>query len=419
MEELLISRDVLKDIYENNYNFHKAIKNRIPYNASDHNLANLVSSLVGSELRHHLLFVELVNAYASDNSRDNKYLLYLAMANHHFTHRLNGDEVLTYLKKQDIIADYSVLLSKTNAYDLLHLIAPNNDSLEFISYRFNTPINIIKMWQKNFHEGRTFRILKALSKGENNYIRVNNLLTNSAQVIAESNNNLETTDVENLLKSKNNSFATIKKLIEENKVFTTKYIYKSLLDKIIASYGQTNEFFVYSEKDQHLLMEAILQTNRTLGLNACLTNKDDNARILRLIRVNKLKNVNFFNSSSDSLHAYVTSKQDLIIAMPESSSFDLIKSNPDFFVNFDNKTIDKCIKHQLEVLDNLDEYLEDGGYLVYMINTLNKKESSNVIGTFLSKHPSYVYIESKQIFPFEDAGACFYYCVIKKNEENA
>ncbi len=418
MDALLISRDVLKDIYENKFTFHKAIKKRIPYNASDHHLMNLVSSLVGSELRHHLLFVELVDAYASDNSRDNKYLLYLAMANHHFSHRLNSEEVLTFLKRQDIIADYSVLLSQTSAYDLLHLVAPNNDSLEFVSYRFNTPINIVKMWQKNFHEGRTFRILKALSKGENNYLRVNNLLINSAQAIAESNNNLEATDIENLLKSKNNSFAPIKKLIEENKVFTTKYIYKSLFDKLMKNFGQTNEFFVYSEKDQHLLMEAILQTNGTFGLNACLSNKDDNARILRLIRVNKLKNVNFFNSTSDSLHAYVTSKQDLIFAMPESSSFDLIKANPDFFVNFDSKTIDKCISHQEEVLNNLDSYLENGGYLVYMINTLSKKESSNVIGTFLSKHPFYSYVESKQIYPYENEGACFYYCVLKKNEEN-
>ena len=61
-------------------------------------------------------------------------------------------------------------------------------------------------------------------------------------------------------------------------------------------------------------------------------------------------------------------------------------------------------------------FLNEGSKLVYIVNTLNKKESRGTISNFLKEHPNYEIIEEKQYFPFDEYDTALYYCILLKKD---
>ena len=59
------------------------------------------------------------------------------------------------------------------------------------------------------------------------------------------------------------------------------------------------------------------------------------------------------------------------------------------------------------------------GQIIYIVDTLNKKESVDVVSTFLKEHSNFELIEEKQCFPFDKYDTAMYYAVLKaKGNEN-
>ena len=83
-------------------------------------------------------------------------------------------------------------------------------------------------------------------------------------------------------------------------------------------------------------------------------------------------------------------------------------------LHFDPQNLDKYIAKQKEVLKDLSTFVNDGGILIYMVDTLNKKESLSVVSSFLLNNPEFELIDERQIFPFEDEDVALYYAVMKK-----
>ena len=59
--------------------------------------------------------------------------------------------------------------------------------------------------------------------------------------------------------------------------------------------------------------------------------------------------------------------------------------------------------------------LEDGGYLLYFVDTISKKETSGVINEFLKEHPEFSLTRDKLYFPYKKYGGSYYFAVLKKD----
>ena len=79
-----------------------------------------------------------------------------------------------------------------------------------------------------------------------------------------------------------------------------------------------------------------------------------------------------------------------------------------------NKRLDEYLKEEKTALYEGANFVEDGGSLVYCINTVNQKEGRLMIEAFLNDHPEFSLTEEKQKFGFGDGDACFYYAILVK-----
>ena len=100
--------------------------------------------------------------------------------------------------------------------------------------------------------------------------------------------------------------------------------------------------------------------------------------------------------------------------MPDSSRLNLLQVLPDYFLRFDIQKLDELIANQAQALNEAAQQVEDGGYLLYLVDTISKKETMGLINEFLKGHSEFSLIRDKQYFPYKKFGGSYYFAVLKK-----
>ena len=100
--------------------------------------------------------------------------------------------------------------------------------------------------------------------------------------------------------------------------------------------------------------------------------------------------------------------------MPDSSRLNLLQVLPDYFLHFDIEKLDELIANQSKALEEASAQVEDGGYLLYLVDTISKKENMGVINEFLKEHAEFTLIRDKLYFPYKKFGGSYYFAVLKK-----
>ena len=123
-----------------------------------------------------------------------------------------------------------------------------------------------------------------------------------------------------------------------------------------------------------------------------------------------------YESAYSGLITCLSKKVHTLICMPKSTTFDFLRSTPDYFLRVKQEQLDEIIATELASLEECANFVEEGGELVYMIPTLSRKESNNLVDNFLVKHKDFQLVEERQFFPFEIYDSCLYFARLKKVE---
>ena len=108
MHKFEIAIEVLEQILDANIPFNLATKNTMDKYSIPNDERGIVSGLVGCELRHHLLFSELIKEEITIPEGSHPSSLLLALANYHFYNKFDLQEVVaitsrnTKLDKKEI-----------------------------------------------------------------------------------------------------------------------------------------------------------------------------------------------------------------------------------------------------------------------------------------------------------------------------
>ena len=174
---------------------------------------------------------------------------------------------------------------------------------------------------------------------------------------------------------------------------------------------------IYTEVPNNIYIDLAARFGDELNLDLIINHTNCYYETRRIIKEKGFSHMYTYESPSSGLITCLSKKVHTFICMPKSTTFDLLRSTPDYFLRIKQDKLDEIIAGEMASLEEAASFVEVGGELVYMIPTLSRKESNSLIANFLVKHHEFTLVEERQFFPFEIYDSCLYYARMKKGEE--
>ena len=418
MTPQVLARDILNRIINENTPFSLALKQAFRKNeVSKEDKAN-ISAMVGCVLRHYLVLSNVIKKQYPELESLGAIALMIAFSNALFIKKLDQEdcnkEAQQYLKDEDIkVKDF------IEPYLEEKKLVPENievGSFEFLSYRYNTPVEIIKMWNKQFGHISAGKVLKANSKPAPVVVRIDN---NKMEDEDFFNKYPEFERIEGV-----NGVALYKgegkfKNTEVNeKEIATPYAlaFKEMLDE--GDIDMLRGLAIYSEYPNDLLIDLLSRKENISGVEFIAGNLSAATSTRNFINKNQIKGINVYEAQASSIITCLSKPVHTFVVMPESSRLNLLQLLPDYFLRFDFAKLDELLANQKLALKEASEQVEDGGYLLYLVDTLSKKESINIINEFLANNENFTLVRDKLYFPYKKYGGSYYFAALKKANKN-
>ena len=173
----LLAKDILQKIILEKIPFSLALKQTFKNGNVSKEDRSAISAVVGCSLRHYIVMERIIKDAYPELESEGLLALIVAISNALFIKRISQDEcnafAQSFLKEEDepftkFLAPY--LDGKKLVPEEIEI-----GSFDFLSYRYNTPLPVIKMWNKQFGQITTSRILRSNNKPGPIVLRINNV----------------------------------------------------------------------------------------------------------------------------------------------------------------------------------------------------------------------------------------------------
>lgn len=413
-----LSSEILRDILEKNLPFNLAIRSILKDEKITPIERSEVNKCVGCSLRHYYIFTYLSEKTFGSLEIENKIIALLYFSNRLFIRSVPMEEM------SQILVESISQVERFKTQDVAKIVASidvntenlipseiNKESPDFLSYRYNTPLWLVKMWIKHYGEHLTYRILRSNSRPSSSFCLVNKEAHTEEELLNKY-SDLAPTAFPDFVMPKEK--ANIKKHIAFSK--------KEIIDISPSIYE------VFSQADIDPIRGIAIYSNYPNNAFLCLMNKFSRdvkfdlvigdaqaffASKKTIVSFN-LKNASFFEADPSQIITCISKPVHTFFLFPDSSKLSLLKSTPDYFLRFTADQLDGIIKSQELALEECGALVEEGGQLIYAIPTINKKESRRLIKRFIENNPSFSLVVDKQIFPFSEYEDSLFFAILKK-----
>lgn len=380
-----------------------------------------ISGLISCELHHHLAIVDFLKRHQVSAPDDLAPVLWFITANSACYHHFDLMEMLNFGEK--IFSDYDTEFPSERLLEILTLIHAPHDILnpeldqdchEYLSLRFNTPLWLIKMWEKHLGPRVLKKLLPANERRVQQLVRLNPLYQGVEALL--------TTDDNFIPGPVPNTFIyQVKQSVKRHPLFIKKAIFqqRGAVSLILSELDYTllGNCLIYEEYPQAVYLDVALNSFGKLKIDVAVSNDKRRIDIDKTMANFGLKNVFAFVSKPESLITQIRDEYHLVFVLPASSSFDLIRTVPDFFVHFNQNELDQYLLGQMKALEELVHYLAPGGKMIYMVNTISLKEGHGMIIEFLKEHRDLTLIKEKQFLPFDRYNSSLYVAILERQIE--
>lgn len=352
---------------------------------------------------------------------DEIYLLILALYQLRYAYKSTA-KFITIRDALQASQDMKLRLEPSRLEDFLKDAAANpfrfpkeilNDPYEYNALFFSVPSWIVRMWAKQYGDEATMNILRSLGQKKIVFVRRNALKKPLDEMIDEGiYENCSFGDdafiyhgVMPFLKTDDSKLG---------KVFSMDLSTQMLAEKLplgevktcYQSYGSSGRFAsslgirIHEQggKVSSLFKDALSYRKarylfERLGLNETCQAYQDKERYL-----------------ADAMK----DKPDLVICSPDCSELGTINRNPVWLTWLQEKDMPGFIKGEKDALEKSEKLVKEGGMLLYLVRTMNLKETKEVIYDFVKKHKEYQTLSRKQIFPYDYSSDGIYYALLRK-----
>ena len=418
MTPQVLARDILNRIINENTPFSLALKQAFKKNeVSKEDKAN-ISAMVGCVLRHYLVLSNVISKQYPALDSVGVIALMIAFSNALFIKKLDQEdcnkEAQQYLKEEDIKAQDFI-----EPYLQEKKLVPENievGSFEFLSFRYNTPTEIIKMWNKQFGHIAVSKALKANSKPAPVVLRIDNKKIEDEDFFNKYPEFERIEGVNGMALYKGEG--KFKNHEVSEKALATPYAlaFKEMLDE--GDVDLLRGLAIYTEYPNDLLIDLISRKESISGVEFIAGNLATASNARNFLNKNQVRGVNVYEAQASSIITCLSKPVHTFVVMPDNSRFNLLQLLPDYFLRFDFNKLDELIANQKLALKEAAEQVEEDGYLLYLVDTLSKKESINIINEFLANNENFTLVRDKLYFPYKKYGGSYYFAALKKAKKN-
>ncbi len=418
MTPQVLARDILNRIINENTPFSLALKQAFKKNeVSKEDKAN-ISAMVGCVLRHYLVLSNVISKQYPNLDSVGVIALMIAFSNALFIKKLDQEdcnkEAQQYLKDEDTkVQDF------IEPYLAEKKLVPENievGSFEFLSYRYNTPVDIIKMWSKQFGHIAVSKALKANSKPAPVVLRIDNKKIEDEEFFNKYPEFERIEGVNGMALFKGEG--KFKNHEVSEKALATPYAlaFKEMLDE--GDVDLLRGLAIYTEYPNDLLIDLLSRKENISGVEFIAGNLATASNARNFLNKNQVRGVNVYEAQASAIITCLSKPVHTFVVMPDSSRFNLLQLLPDYFLRFDFNKLDELIANQKLALKEAAEQVEEDGYLLYLVDTLSKKESINIINEFLANNENFTLVRDKLYFPYKKYGGSYYFAALKKAKKN-
>ena len=409
----LLAKDILQKIIIEKIPFSLALKQAFKRTDVSKEDRPVISAVVGCSLRHYIVMERIFKDAYPDLESEGLVALFVAFSNALFIKKLDQDEcnvlAQSFLKENDMpFVDF------LNPYLEGKKLVPEEvevGSFEFLSYRYNTPLSVIKMWNKQFGQVTTSRILKANSKPAPIVVRINNNKISDEDFLARY-SEFEASDIPGIAFYKGqDKFKNTEAFVEQLAVVLAP-AYKEMLDEGDADL--LRGLAIYAEYQNDILLELISRFAKVNNVDFMAGSYSAFINTKNALNKTGVTGVNVYEAGASSIVTCVSKPVHTFVVMPDSSRLNLLQVLPDYFLRFDIEKLDELIANQGKALNEASAQVEDGGYLLYLVDTISKKETTGIINEFIKNNPEFTLVRDKLYFPYKKYGGSYYFAVLKK-----
>ena len=408
-----LAKDILQKIIVEKIPFSLALKQAFKKGDISKEDRSVISAVVGCALRHFIVMERLIKDAYPNIENDGFVALLVAFSNAMFIKKMNQEEcnalAQSFLKEddqpvKDFIAPY--LEDKKLVPEEIEV-----GSFDFLSYRYNTPMPIIKMWNKQFGSLTTSRILKANSKPSPVVLRINNVKISDDDFFAQF-PEFEAGDVKGIALYKGEGKFKNSQVYEKQLGYPLTPAFKEMLDE--GDVDLLRGFAVYAEYPNDLLVELSSRFENINNVEFVAGSYSAFINTKNALAKSNISGVNVYEAGVSSIITCISKPVHTFLVMPESSRLNLLQVLPDYFLRFDIEKLDELIANQSKALQEASAQVEDGGYLLYLVDTISRKETMGLINEFLRNNENFSLVRDKQYFPYKKYGGSYYFAVLKK-----
>ena len=408
-----LAKDILQKIIVEKTPFSLALKQAFKKGDISKEDRSVISAVVGCALRHFIVMERLIKDAYQDIESDGFAALLVAFSNALFIKKMNQDEcnalAQSFLKEDDQKVEEFI-----DPYLEGKKLVPEEievGSFEFLSYRYNTPLSVIKMWNKQFGQVTTSRILKANSKPSPVVLRVNNVRISDEDFFNQY-PDFESTDIPGIALYKGEGKFKNTEVFEKQLAYVLTPAFKEALDD--GDVDLLRGFAVYAEYPNDLFVELSSRFNNINNVDFVAGSYSAFINTKNALAKSNINGVNVYEAGVSSIITCISKPVHTFLVMPESSRLNLLQVLPDYFLRFDIEKLDELIANQGKALQEASSQVEDGGYLLYLVDTISRKETMGLIADFLKNNENFSLVRDKQYFPYKKYGGSYYFAVLKK-----
>ena len=307
----------------------------------------------------------------------------------------------------------NAILRESLRQNLTYSIEYAKDEYEFLSIKYNTPIWIIKMWEKHYGKQKTLSILKYNGLEAPLSVRVNIALTSKEAVMQNKDfieGNLTKNSLNYIGKTPIAETMEMKTGLVSVQDESSQYVVEILnplenqkvLD-MCAAPGSKTQYIAQLMNNKGKVLALDIHPHRVEIMKKYLSSLSlDNVTCI------------CYDSTKLSEKVKLIESFDKVLLDAPCLGLGVIRRKPDLILNLRPENLDEITLLQEKLLEQAYLMLKEKGELVYSTCSINKKENDAQIMAFLGRHKDMKRVFEKQLFPDEYNSDGFYIAKLVK-----